>query len=332
LKKNEVLRKKILIIRFSSIGDIVLTTPVVRCLAAQMPDAEIHYLSKTSYKILLESNPAIHKIHVLDKHPIWKAAELKAENFDLVIDLHNNLRTAMIKAILGITSYSFPKLNVEKFMRVYFGSNQLPDIHIVDRYLFTIENLGVQNDGLGLDYFIPKKDEVNTLTQFQLYPQQYYTWAVGAQHFTKRLPNEQIIKVILKLDLPVVLLGGKEDVSNANIIVEAIGNKCIHACGALNLNQSASVVQQSKRLFTNDTGLMHIGAALKVPITSFWGNTLPEFGMTPYYGKADLSYKTVEKKDLSCRPCSKIGFNKCPKGHFKCMSNLEIPNSDLVQD
>lgn len=331
MKKNEVLRKKILIIRFSSIGDIVLTTPVVRCLAAQMPDAEIHYLSKSAYKILLESNSAIHKIHVLDKHPIWKAAELKAENFDLVIDLHNNLRTAMIKAVLGITAYSFPKLNVEKFMRVYFGSNQLPNIHIVDRYLSTVENLGVHNDGLGLDYFIPKQDVVDTLAHFQLLPQQYYTWAIGAQHFTKRLPNEQIIKAIQQLELPVVLLGGKEDISNANIITKAIGNKCVNACGTLNLNQSASVVQQSKRLFTNDTGLMHIGAALKVPITSFWGNTLPEFGMTPYYGNADLSYKTVENNNLSCRPCSKIGFNACPKGHFNCMTALEIPATDLIQ-
>jgi ADP-heptose:LPS heptosyltransferase len=149
----------------------------------------------------------------------------------------------------------------------------------------------------------------------------YYTWAIGAQHFTKRLPNHRVIDLAQKLSYPIVLLGGKEDQVNAAIIAEALGKNCINACGQLNLNQSAFMVQHSMHLYTNDTGMMHIAAAIKVPITSFWGNTLPEFGMTPYYGEQHVEQHVVEVKGLSCRPCSKIGFDRCPKGHFKCMAH-----------
>jgi heptosyltransferase-2 len=323
--------KKILIIRFSSIGDIVLTTPVMRCLKMQMPEAEIHYLTKPNFKIILENNPYLDVLHFLDKHPVLKAVELKNENYDLVIDLHNNLRTAMFKAVLGIQAYSFPKLNIEKFMLVNFKINRLPNIHIVDRYLQTTESLGIKNDGKGLDYFIPKVDILHDFFGFKPTQQKYYTWAIGAQHFTKRLPNHKIISIAKSLPHPVLLLGGKEDQENALIIQHALGEKCINACGQINLNQSASLVQQSLALYTNDTGLMHIAAALKIPVISFWGNTLPAFGMTPYYGGNLVAEQRVENKDISCRPCSKIGFKKCPKGHFKCMEELPI-NLEKIED
>lgn len=316
--------KKILILRFSSIGDIVLTTPVMRCIARQMPDAEIHYLTKPQYKSILAHNPYIHQIHLLDKHPVLKAAELKSHNFDLILDLHNNLRTAMIKAVMGVQAYSFPKLNYEKFLKVNLGIDLMPDVHIVDRYLQTCLPLGIHNDGEGLDYFIP---EVERITEFEGLPLQqgsYYTWAIGAQHFTKRLPNERIVHLAQQLDLPVVLLGGKEDMENAALIQKQLGPNAYNACGKLTLNQSAWVVAQSKQLYTNDTGLMHIAAALKVPVISFWGNTIPAFGMTPYYGKYEVPVRIIENNSLNCRPCSKIGFNACPKKHFNCMKQLEI--------
>jgi heptosyltransferase-2 len=312
---------KILIIRFSSIGDVVLTTPVLRCLKLQVPGVELHYLTKPGFKILLEHNPYVHQIHYLDKHPIAKGYELRKEHFDVVIDLHHNLRTAMIKGVLGVKAYSFPKLNVEKFLAVNFKIFKLPAIHIVDRYLQTTQSLGVKNDGAGLDYFIPEADYVLQFNGFKPKENKYYTWAIGAQHFTKRLPNQRVIDLAQKLSYPIVLLGGKEDQVNAAIIAEALGKNCINACGQLNLNQSAFMVQHSMHLYTNDTGMMHIAAALKVPITSFWGNTLPEFGMSPYYGEQQVEQHVVEVKGLSCRPCSKIGFDRCPKGHFKCMAH-----------
>lgn len=314
---------KILILRFSSIGDIVLTTPVIRCLRLQMPHAEIHYLTKPAFKVVLEHNPYIHQLHLLDK-PLWaKANELRKLNFDLVVDLHHNLRTLQVKRILNVPATSFPKRNLEKMLLVNFKINRLPKEHIVDRYLETVKGIGINNDGTGLDYFIPEKDVVHSINGFTPAAQPYYAWAIGAQHFTKRLPNEKIIGFAQQLQHPLVLLGGKEDHANGEIIANALGSKCINLCGALNLNQSASMVQQSEQLFTNDTGLMHIGAALRKPIVSFWGNTLPAFGMTPYYGKHAVSSTIVENTELKCRPCSKIGFNKCPKGHFNCMQSLQ---------
>jgi len=316
------LQKKILILRFSSIGDIVLTTPVVRCLKQQLGNIELHYLSKAAFAPILASNPYIDKIIVLDKHPIQMGLFLRQEKYDLVIDLHHNLRTAMIKAALGVEAHSFPKLNIEKFLMVNFKINQLPPLHIVDRYLSTTKHLGVVNDAMGLDYFIPKEDELENLFGFKPKEKEYYTWAIGAQHFTKRLPNDRIIEKAKKLSHPVVLLGGKEDVVNAAEIEAALGQNCVNFCGKISLNQSAWLVKNSLHLFTNDTGLMHIAAALKVPTTSFWGNTLPAFGMTPYYGKHNIAHDIVENNNLPCRPCSKIGYQKCPKGHFNCMNNL----------
>jgi len=148
---------KILIVRFSSIGDIVLTTPVVRCLKTQIDDAEIHYVTKVQYQPILQNNPYIDKIFFLKESIIELMNELKKENYDVIIDLHNNLRTRLLKWRLGSRSFSFNKLNVEKWLMVNFKINHLPDKHIVDRYLETVTRLGVKNDALGLDYFIPER-------------------------------------------------------------------------------------------------------------------------------------------------------------------------------
>ena len=316
--------KKVLVIRFSSIGDIVLTTPVLRCLKKQMPGIEIHYLSKSNYKVVLENNPYIAKIHYLDQHPIFKAAALKNENYDLVIDLHHNLRTTLFKAVLGVKAYSFNKLNWQKFLAVFFKINQLPKLHIVDRYLATLAPLAITNDGMGLDYFIPEHD-AHFPSNFQnLAQEKYVAWAIGGQHFTKRLPANKIIEMAAQVQDKIILLGGKEDQADAQKIAAILGAKCINLVGLLNLNESAFIVKNALQLYTNDTGLLHIGAALKKPIISFWGNTIPAFGMGPYYGHAPIPFQLIENKQISCRPCSKIGFNKCPKGHFACMENLHL--------
>ena len=152
---------KFLIIRFSSIGDIVLTTPVIRCLKKQVPDAEIHYLTKSTYLQILSSNPYIDKVHYLEQSLQTIIAELKRENFDYIIDLHHNLRSMKVKDALKVKSYSFDKLNVSKWIYTSFKWNLLPDVHIVDRYMETVADFGVKNDGAGLDYFIAKEDIIN---------------------------------------------------------------------------------------------------------------------------------------------------------------------------
>jgi ADP-heptose:LPS heptosyltransferase len=326
--------KKILIVRFSSIGDIVLTTPVVRCLKNQL-GVEIHFLTKKSFEKIVMTNPYIDQVYSIEKKISDVIQSLQAERYDCIIDLHNNLRSWQVKKALGVRSYSFNKLNWRKWLVVKLKINRLPNTHIVDRYLDTIKHLGVINDGQGLDYFIPKEDEVDVSnllkTQFSnkqapqyfeeksVLTQPYIAFVIGAAHATKRLPLEKIIGICNGLKLPVLLLGGQEDATSGDTITLKSTHYVYNFCGKLNLNQSASVVKQAHRVITHDTGLMHIAAAFHKKIISIWGNTIPEFGMTAYTEGVDI----FEVKDLGCRPCSKIGFQECPKGHFRCMTNQD---------
>jgi len=318
---------KFLLIRFSSIGDIVLTTPVIRCLKQQVKGAEVHFLTKPSYRCLIENNPYIDVLHLLDSNLSDTIRELKKENFDYLIDLHHNLRTFVIKQRLGVLSFSFNKINFRKFLLTAFKINCLPRQHIVDRYLDTLRLFDVKNDGQGLDYFIPEKDKI--VVKNFLSPSHhagYVAFAIGAQHATKKLFPEKIVKILIGMKKPVVLLGGDEDRKWGEEIVQKAGSLVFNACGRCNLNQSASLIEQANVVITPDTGLMHIAAAFKKKIVSVWGNTVPEFGMSPYGAHPDSLI--VEVKGLPCRPCSKLGYEKCPRGHFKCIK--EIPDEVII--
>lgn len=312
---------KFLIIRFSSIGDIVLTTPVVRNLKQQVENVEIHYITKPQFKSILESNPYVDKVHVLKKSLKETVNELKYEHFDYVIDLHRNIRTARFKNRLKTISFSFDKLNKEKWMLVNFKKNNLPDTHIVDRYIDTLKVFDVKNDEQGLDYFIPEKDEVDLKSISEELINGYVGVVVGAYHNTKKLTKEKIIAICKQIDKPILLLGGPDNKEEGEEIKNSIGRNIYNTCGAYNINQSASLVKQANIILTPDTGLMHIASAFKKKIISVWGNTVPEFGMYPYMPHPDS--EIIEIKDLKCRPCSKIGFTQCPKKHFKCINDLD---------
>ncbi len=318
---------KVLILRFSSIGDIVLTTPVIRCLKKQLPSVEIHFATKTSFKSIIQNNPYVDKIHLLETSTGRLIDALKTENFDVVIDLHSNLRTRRIKWALKTKNVTFDKLNIRKWLYVNWKWKIMPAIHIVERYLATVKQLGVQNDNEGLDYFIPAKDIVDIHSFPQEFHRGYIAIAIGAQHATKRLPEAKLIELVGKISLPIVLLGGKEDSTVAAKLVSCFpDNKAIvNACGAYNLNQSASIVQQCLYLYTHDTGLMHIASALKKKIVSIWGNTVPAFGMYPY----KTEHINWQVADLYCRPCSKIGYKNCPKKHFRCMNEQALPVHEI---
>ena len=316
---------KFLIIRFSSIGDIVLTTPVIRCLKQQLPEAEVHYLTKKSYKGIIETNPYIDKLHVLADD--WDAmiTALKKEEFDVVIDLHHNLRTWRIKSALKkAQSFSFNKLNYEKWLLTALKINKLPDVHIVDRYLETIAAFGIRNDGKGLDYFIPEKDIVPITNLPASHMHGFIGIVIGAALNTKKLPVHKLQELCTRIEHPIILLGGSEDKVDGDAIAKVDDIKIFNGCGKFNLSKSADLVRKSKLIITHDTGLMHIAAALHKRIISVWGNTVPAFGMGPYYGNNEIKNVIMEVENLSCRPCSKIGYKKCPKGHFKCMELQDI--------
>ena len=328
-------RKKILVIRFSSIGDIVLTSAVVRCLKQQLRDVEIHYLTKAHFEPILKANRNITRVWKYDHNFRELIPELKQQGFSFIVDLHKNYRSAYIIRRLGVTSASFPKLNLRKWLMVQFKLNFLPDVHIVDRYFKAAEPLGIKNDGQGLDYFIPAEDEVEPAALTETHRHGFIAVVIGGKHNTKIFPADKVIEVCKKLAKPVILLGGKEDQSQGELIVRESGLQVFSGCGLFNINQSASLIRQADAVLTNDTGLMHVAAAFKKPIVSDWGNTIPAFGMFPYLPDEFISTSLIaEVKGLSCRPCSKLGFPSCPKKHFKCMKMIEIdPIVDfLLQD
>ncbi len=328
--------KKILIIRFSSIGDIVLTTPVIRCVKNQLEDVELHFCTKEEYAPILEDNPYIDKIHCLSGNLDKLVKSLKKEKFDFIIDLHNNLRTKIIKLRMGVKAASVNKQNVQKWLMVNFKIDKMPNRHIVNRYMDVVEQLGVRNDNLGLEYFIPDKYEVENDWLPETHQREYVAVMIGAKYKTKRLPLNRLIELCDRINKPIVILGGQEDVEVAKELesffklndgsqpyeegLKELGKKTriFNACGKFNLHQSASVIKNAKVVFTHDTGLMHIAAAFKKSIFSIWGNTVPKFGMYPYGTK----FTILENNKVKCRPCSKIGFDKCPKGHFKCMNDI----------
>ena len=310
---------KILIIRLSSIGDIVLTTPVLRSLRACFPESQIHYLIKAQYQELLEYCPHIDQLHVFRGNLRETIPQLRAEKYDVIIDLHKNLRSHLIRWGLSVKTFSFDKLNWEKFVLTRFKINKLPPVHIVERYAQAILPLGCKLDQEGLEIFIPETlresaagDLYNKLSVRPV------GVVIGAKYGTKRWPKEYFVDLLNRLERPVLLIGGEEDFKRGKFIAENLEVPCINMIGLASLLESAALLNQCDFIITHDTGMMHIASALGKRIYSLWGNTTPEFGMSPY--KTDHSI--LEVKNLDCRPCSKIGYERCPKGHFRCMMDL----------
>lgn len=313
---------KVLIVRFSSIGDIVLTTPVVSAIYEQIPNVEIHYITKKSFASLLTENPKISKFYTIEKSISEVLTELKKEEYDFVIDLHKNIRTLQLKQKLGVKNYSFDKLNFKKWLLVNFKVNKLPKIHIVDRYFEAVKSLGVENRNQQCELLFDSQHTVDVQMTFNLEIKSYLTVAVGAQFATKTMPTPLLVSILSKISHPIILLGGPTDVTRGKEIENELkksGKQVINAINQFSLLQSASIVAQSKTILTHDTGLMHIATAFDVPIVSVWGNTVPELGMYAYYPTKQELFSIHEVQGLNCRPCSKIGYQTCPKKHFNCM-------------
>ncbi len=311
---------KFLIIRFSSIGDIVLTTPVVRCLKKQLPEAEIHFVTKEKFACILEANPYISKIHTLTEKLSELINELEKEQFDYIIDLHQNIRSNQIKNRLQIPAFSFKKLNFQKWLVVNFKINKLPDVHIVDRYLDTLSVFDIHHDNQGLDFFIPEARRYDFHLLSEKFREGYIAFVIAGTYGTKKLPLDKVAEICAMTDKPILLLGGSKEQEEGDKLRSQVPERIINLCGKTSLGESADIIKHARLVLTNDTGLMHIAAAFRKKILSFWGNTIPEFGMVPYLPHPDS--KIMEVKNLKCRPCSKLGYEKCPKKHFRCMREL----------
>lgn len=322
--------KRILVLRFSSIGDIVLTTPVLRCVKRKYPDAELHFFTKRAFAGILEADPHVDVVHTLHDDLQENIATLKALDLDVIIDLHNNLRTLRVKRALGVKrTYSFPKLNIAKWLYVNLKWDLMPPTSIVERYFKAVAALDVVNDGMGLDFFIPEDKETSKDDIPMGHWMGYAACVIGGSFATKRFPEHKWKALLKQVNYPIILLGGPEDTGLGDAIAATDPDKIYNACGKFSLMESADLVRKSKVVISNDTGLMHIAAAFQKPMISLWGNTTPELGMFPYYGANNLKdtispkFTIAEVQGLSCRPCSKIGHNACPRGHFKCMQDID---------
>jgi ADP-heptose:LPS heptosyltransferase len=320
---------KILVIRFSSIGDIVLASPVFRCIKKQLPGAELHFVTKQSFQLVTSTNPYIDKFFYLDKDLPGLIEDLKKQDYDYVVDLHKNFRSFKIKRSLKKKSYTIRKLSAEKFLLTKLNIDIMPDIHITQRSLDTVVPLGVHDDGLGLDYFIPAKDIVKETDLPHSHLAGFVALVIGASYNTKKLPIHKLQELCKKLEYPVILLGGKEDRTAGEAIASVDDIKVYNACGKFNLNESADLVRQSKLVISHDTGLQYIACAFKKPLLAIWGATSPDLDVEPYYGSKFINEQTVPIYEnislaLSCQPCSKYGTAKCPLEHFNCMEKQDI--------
>lgn len=324
---------KFLVIRFSSIGDIVLTTPTIRCLKQQVPDAEVHFLTKKSFATVTEGNPYIDRFYYFSNDLDGLIKELQAEQYDYVIDLHKNFRTWRIKQALKVPVLSYNKEVIEKVLLTRLHINKMAGRHIVDRCLDTVASLGVINDGKGMDYFIPPHVRVRAEDLPLSHSAGFIAIVIGASYYTKKLPTHKLRELCAKIQYPVVLVGGKEDKAEGEEVAKIDTVRIYNACGKFSLHESADIIRQSKLVISHDTGMQYIACALNKPVLAIWGGTSPALDVEPYYGTEQLqqhtkpAYHNFIVKGLACQPCSNYGTKTCPRAHFKCMQDQDV---DLI--
>jgi heptosyltransferase-2 len=321
---------RLLFIRFSSIGDIVLTSPAIRCAKKQIPGVEIHFLTKASMKDLVIANPYIDHVHYLQDSISATVEPLKKMNFDYIIDLHHNQRTWRIKKALGVKAFSYQKLSIQKWLLAVTKINWLPKTHVCDRYLQTLKSWGVNNDGQGLDYFIPQNTRPVQADLPPEFDKGYTACVIGASYATKKMPISKWIELCQQINNPIVLIGDYADHENAEILAATLPQKIVNACGKYSLSESAVLIQQANKVISHDTGFLHIAAAFNKPTVTIWGATSPILQFEAYYAtNSNVPRMNAIVPNVSCQPCSKQGGDRCPKGHFKCM--LEQNTNEIAQ-
>lgn len=323
---------KILIIYPVSSRESLFVTPLLRILKTEL-NAETHLVIRDKTTNLFQLNPYLHKTYVLNKSLLALRKTLKGESFNCIIDLENSLRSAILRIGVSKKNLVFNKARLKYWLYVKTKINLLSTEHRVDQYIGLLKPLGVKGDSLGLDFFLPEKDEVENEWFPPTHQNGYAVIAIGALHNTNKLPVNRLIELCDRINKPVVLIGSKQDLKIANEIeaffkhgsaeeeeaIEKLNKKTIifNACGKFNFNQSASIIKQANWVFTYDNEMMHIAAAFKKRIYTIWGSTTPLFRTYPYR----TQFTIFENNKLNCRPCSVRGYANCPKGHFLCMND-----------
>lgn len=317
---------KVLVIRFSSIGDIVVCTPVIRMLSTQL-GAEVHLLTKEKYGFVLEDNPYISEIITIKKKIKEVKQKLLEEKYDLVIDLHKNLRSSQVKSMLNKPVYTFDKLNLARNLFVKTKINILPRKHIIDRHLEGLISL-IKDDKKGMDYHINEDklpSDIKATAKLK-----YVLLSLGASHFTKRMTPEVLNLICKNITQQIIIIGGNDTIELSKKINSQ--PNILNLVGKTSMRSSAYLAKNAEYIITGDSAMMHISAALDKKMLVVWGATSPLLGMGPHYKNENKHVELFQ--NIQCRPCTKQGTTKCPKKHFNCMnySEIEIQNAlDKIQ-
>lgn len=309
--------QKILIVRLSSLGDILLTTPLIRSLKKKYPTIEIHFLLREEYRDLLLHNPHISKLITIKREDSYLKTKdvLLKYNYDFVLDLQNNLRSRVLTHSLHCRKVRFNKLSWHKFLLVKLKVNMLSNVPPIPiRYASVIKGLELDREGLELNTNAKQSESLSEATNL-------IGFCPGSRHFTKMWPKEYFIelgKILIDNGFNIVLFGGKDDQQLCGEIKSNL-SKCIDLSNDNIILQTAADMKLCNAIICNDSGLMHTACAVGIPVIAIFGSTVKEFGFFPYSCKNLV----LEDKSLTCRPCSHIGKSYCPKKHFNCMREIK---------
>ncbi len=318
------MEKKLLIIRLSSLGDVILTTLLPRIIKSKYPNCELHYLTSTPFAPILQHNPHIDKLFSYNK-PTREVIGNMEKKYNYIFDLQDNKYSKNIASKIDGKYFKISKQNWKKFLLVQTKLNFYKTIpHVTEKYLDTASVLNLVNDGLGLEIWTKEEKETATLATPQRYIKsgsEVITLSPGAKHFTKRYPPEKYVEIIkwLKAEYnhDFVLLGSNDEIGICREIENALDFPIDNQAGKLQILETVKVIDKSKLLICNDSALMHVASARNTPLIAFFGSTVKEFGFFPLRENA-----IVLQKDISCRPCTHIGRKYCPKKHFRCLNEI----------
>jgi heptosyltransferase-2 len=317
---------KCLVIIESSFRHLLLATPLIRCLKQQLQHSMVHIVIKETLKEVLAHHKYIDASYFFKKSPAELITTLQEEAYDKIIDLQNDSESKKLCKALKLPALAVSQHRFQKFVLTNLKWNVMPDGHVVDQYFKTISTLGVKNDGKGLDFFISPHEETKQSDIPASHHAGYIALAIGSTHPTNKLSTYKLQEISQEVQHPIIIIGDKMDYSEGDAVAQVDPIKIYNACGKFTLQENADLLLKSRMVITYDSDYMQLAAALKKPIITIWGSTTPSLLKYVYYGDnySIIKSNDVQVEGLWCRPCTTVGKERCPQGHFKCMKMIDV--------
>lgn len=321
--------KKILIIQTASLGDVILSTPLIEKLHHYYPDTKIDFLLKYGYEGVLRRHPYIHHIIVWDKtekkyERLLELINIVRDNkYDLVINLQRFASSGLITTLSGAKmKIGFSKNPLSLFFtkrinhRIGKSAN---NPHETERNLKLIEH--ITDSSIYPIRLYPSKNDMAKVSQYKT--KKYITVSPGSLWFTKQFPEGKWIEfmALLDQDIVVYMLGSPKEKELCNrIITNSNHQNSLNMAGKLTLLESSALMKEAVMNYVNDSAPMHMASAMNAPVAAIYCSTVPEFGFSPM---SEDSHIIQTKDTLKCRPCGLHGLKKCPEKHFNCANTIE---------